>query len=338
MDIQRAVSLQSLNTFGLPARAEYFAQAQSVEDLKEAVAYAHRRNLPVFLLGGGSNILLTRDIPGLTIHICNTGFEVTKETNQYVWLSAGAGEVWHSLVLQCVEHGLGGIENLSLIPGRMGAAPIQNIGAYGVELKEVFDHLMAVHLPSGEVHTFTTDDCRFGYRDSVFKGKLKGQYAIYSVTLQLKKKPTLQLEYGTIQQTLEEMGIVNPSIKDVSAAVIRIRQSKLPDPNEIGNAGSFFKNPELSIATFENLKQQNPDIPYYPVSSEKMKVPAAWLIEQCGWKGKRIGNTGAHAKQPLVLVNYGNASGDEIQALAKQIQTSVEDRFGISLQPEVNII
>lgn len=338
MDIRHDVPLKQLNTFGLASKAEYFTEARSVPEIEEALHYAQSRKLPLFLLGGGSNILLTHDVPGLTIHIANQGKNVTTETDEHVWLQVGAGEVWHELVLYCIANGFGGIENLSLIPGRTGAAPIQNIGAYGVELRDVFDHLEAVHIPSGETHRFESVDCAFAYRDSVFKSKFKGQYAIATITLRLDKRHHFHTEYGTIQQTLDEMGVTSLSIKTISDAVIQIRQSKLPDPKEIGNAGSFFKNPELPRHTFLQLQADHPDVPNYALADGRVKVPAAWLIDQCGWKGKRFGNAGSHAKQPLVLVNYGGAKGEDILALAMEIQQSVEDRFGIPLQAEVNIV
>jgi UDP-N-acetylmuramate dehydrogenase len=253
-------------------------------------------------------------------------------------VKAGGGEVWHDLVLFCLQHNLGGIENLSLIPGTVGAAPLQNIGAYGVELKDVFEELEAVNLATGELHTFDKAACQFGYRESVFKHESRGQYIVASVTLRLRKEHQLNTSYGAIQTTLEEMQVQQPTIHDVSAAVCHIRRSKLPDPAQIGNAGSFFKNPEIPVLLYDVLKEKYPGMPAYPVSEAAVKVPAGWLIEQCGWKGKVIENYGVHKNQALVLVNYGGAHGEKLLALARDIIQSVQEKFGITLQPEVNIL
>jgi UDP-N-acetylmuramate dehydrogenase len=275
---------------------------------------------------------------GLVIKIDIKGIAVLEETDQSVLLEVGAGEVWHDLVVHTIEKGYSGLENLSLIPGTVGAAPMQNIGAYGVEIKETFDSLEALHLESGESRRFTNAECRFGYRESVFKHELKGQYIITSVRFRLSKMPVFHTSYGAIQDTLREMGVGELSVKAVSEAVCRIRRSKLPDPAQIGNAGSFFKNPEIPKAQYDALKAQYPDMPGYITSQDLVKVPAGWLIEQCGWKGKIVGDTGVHKLQALVLVNYGNAKGREIKALAEQVQQSVQERFGIRLTPEVNFL
>jgi UDP-N-acetylmuramate dehydrogenase len=339
MTITNDYSLQALNTFGIAARAEYFAQSTSLTDLSAFVREAQSREWPLFVLGGGSNVLFTRDVPGLTLHVGLRGIETVREDDRYTWLKTMAGEVWHHLVLHALEQGLGGIENLSLIPGYCGAAPMQNIGAYGVELQEVFEELEALELDTGRMRTFRLADCHFGYRDSYFKQEGKGRYIITSLTLRLtRQRHNINTTYGAIAETLTAMGVDESGIREVSEAVVRIRQSKLPDPKELGNAGSFFKNPELSTAQFEALKTANPDIPHYLLPDGRVKVPAAWLIEQCGWKGKRIGNTGAHARQPLVLVNYGGATGEEMWHLAQDIRDSVVQRFGVELQPEVNVI
>ena len=290
-------------------------------------------------LGGGSNVLLCNDYAGLVIRNAIRGKQIVHEDDDHVLLKVYSGESWHETVMYCVERNWGGIENLSLIPGTVGAAPMQNIGAYGVELEQVFDHLEAFNLHTFELEIFNKSQCAFGYRESVFKRQLKGQYFIYSVTFKLNKKPSIHADYGDIQAILNEKGLSaeTAGIKDVSDAVIHIRQSKLPDPKVLGNSGSFFKNPQITIEHFEALKLQFPDIKGYP-QNDGMKVPAGWLIEQCEWKGKRVGNTGSHAKQALVLVNYGGATGSEIFQLAQDIIQSVADKFSIHLEPEVNIV
>ncbi len=290
-------------------------------------------------LGGGSNVLLCNDYPGLLIRNAIKGLQIVHEDDDHVLLRVYSGESWHETVMYCVERNWGGIENLSLIPGTVGAAPMQNIGAYGVELEQVFDQLEALNLNTLELETFNKTQCAFGYRESVFKRQLKGQYFIYSVTFKLSKKPIIHADYGDIQAILNEKGLSaeTAGIKDVSDAVIHIRQSKLPDPKVLGNSGSFFKNPQITKEHFEALKLQFPDIKGYP-QNDGIKVPAGWLIEQCGWKGKRVGNTGSHAKQALVLVNYGGATGTEIYQLAQDIIKSVSDKFSIHLEPEVNIV
>jgi len=328
-------SLQAYNTFGLAARAENLVPVSSERGLKEALQLPYR---PIFLLGGGSNMLLTKDIKGLVLKNEIQGIKVLKKTKNIVTIAVGGGENWHQLVLWCIEKGYGGIENLSLIPGTVGAAPIQNIGAYGVELKDVFVKLEAIELASGQKKTFTKEACQFGYRDSIFKRTLKDQYCITKVYLQLSRQThQLNSSYGAIKTILAEKKIITPTIKDISEAVIHIRSSKLPDPAELGNSGSFFKNPEIGRVQFEALQQQFPNLVFYDLPSGQVKIPAGWLIEQCGWKGKRVGNTGAHTKQALVLVNYGGATGEEVVALAQQIIISVKEKFGITLTSEVNI-
>lgn len=338
MELTTDQNLLPYNTFGLSATCQAFAEVHTIDELREALATEQAKQLPLLILGGGSNILLTQDHPGLVIKNSIKGIAQVKEDDHHVWLKAYAGEVWHNLVMHTVDKGLGGIENLSLIPGQVGAAPMQNIGAYGVELVQVFEQLEALHIATGELHTFSKDECKFGYRESVFKHELKGQYVICSITIKLSKHPKPNTSYGAIADTLQEMGIENPTVKDISNAVIAIRQSKLPDPKELGNAGSFFKNPEISKEAFEVLHKAHPNVPHYPLESGLIKVPAGWLIEQAGWKGKRVGNTGSHAKQALVLVNYGNATGAEIWQLAMDIQASVKQQFNIIIDPEVNLI
>lgn len=328
------ISLKPYNTFGIEATAERFIAVNNLPQLRSVL----RTEQPALVLGGGSNMLLTQNVKGLVIKNEFEGIEIIEETNDFAIVKFGAGENWHQAVLWAIENGLGGIENLSLIPGTIGAAPIQNIGAYGVELQHVFVELQAVYLKSGRLKTFQKKDCKFGYRDSVFKRRLKGKCFIISVTLKLSKKHQINLNYGAIKTTLEEASIITPTIKNVSDAVIKIRSSKLPDPAELGNSGSFFKNPEISEQQFQQLLPTFPEMVHYRLSPTKVKIPAGWLIEQCGWKGKRVGNTGAHAKQSLVLVNYGNANGQEVKELAFKIQDSVKQKFGILLSPEVNII
>ncbi len=338
MKLQRNINLTAYNTFGINAYCDYFAEIFSVDDLLEIIHDTSLKPLPKLILGGGSNILFTQNFKGLVIKNSIKGIEKIKENEQHVFIKTCAGEVWHDLVQYAIANNYGGIENLSLIPGQVGAAPMQNIGAYGVEIESVFDTLEALDLQTGEIHIFDKQACKFGYRESIFKKEAKEKYCIVSVTFRLNKKPTLNTSYGAIQDTLKAMNITEPNVKTVSEAVIQIRTSKLPDPKILGNAGSFFKNPEITHEQFIQLQQQYPAIPHYPAADNKMKIPAAWLIEQCGWKGKRTGNTGSHAQQALVLVNYGNATGAEIKTLSEQIQQSVKEKFGIELIAEVNFV
>ncbi len=336
--LQKNVSLKPYNTFGIGAQAKLFTEVDTLTRLKSLLTdkgLAQERKL---ILGGGSNVLFTQDFDGLVIKISFKGIEKIREDDQYVWVRVGAGEVWHDFVQYCIEKDWAGVENLSLIPGTVGAAPMQNIGAYGVEIKEVFASLEALHNTLQEVHTFTKAQCAFGYRESIFKHEVKGQYTILNVTFRLNKQPQYNIAYGAIQQTLDAMKITELSIKAISDAVIRIRSSKLPDPKKIGNAGSFFKNPTVPNTHFEKIKVDYPHMPAYPMTEETTKIPAGWLIEQCGWKGKRQGEVGVHEKQALVLVNYGAGKGAEIKQLAHEIQDSVKARFDIMLTPEVNFI
>ncbi|MBW3466671.1 UDP-N-acetylmuramate dehydrogenase [Arthrospiribacter ruber] len=337
MEFQRNVSLLPFNTFGIDRSAKFFTTVQSESDVVAALKKAQSEDVPVIVLGGGSNILLTRDLDALILKIEIEGIEKIKEDENHVWIEVGAGVNWHHFVIVCIEKNWAGVENLSLIPGTVGASPMQNIGAYGIEIKEVFDHLTAVNRDTLDIEKFNWTQCEFGYRESVFKNKLKDKYIITKVCFKLNKNPVYHTEYGAIKDTLQEMGIEELNIKAISDAVIQIRQSKLPDPKEIGNAGSFFKNPSISKSEFERLQKEFPNIPGYPLP-EGVKVPAAWLIEQSGWKGKRLGQIGVHQKQPLVLVNYGGGDGAEIVDLSKQIQVSVLEKFGIHLSPEVNFL
>lgn len=338
MLVQSNVSLRHLNTFGLDADARYFVNVSSVDELTAVLRDPVWQGIPKFILGGGSNILLTQDIDALVIHPGIKGINVLEETEETVTLEVGAGEVWHDFVMHCVDNGYGGVENLSLIPGTVGAAPMQNIGAYGVEIKSVIESVEAVDIESGQKRVFSNAECEFGYRESIFKKALKHQYVITGATFRLSRKPVLNAAYGDVQKTLQEMGAENPTIRDISEAIMQIRRSKLPDPAEIGNAGSFFKNPEIPVAQFAQLRETFPEVPGYPVDAETVKVPAGWLIEQAGWKGYREGEIGVHARQALVLVNYGGGTGAQIKALAEKIQASVAERFGIRLNAEVNFI
>ncbi|MTI40860.1 UDP-N-acetylmuramate dehydrogenase [Fulvivirga lutimaris] len=339
MTIQKEVSLKSFNTFGLESHAALFMEVHSIAEMQSIITSETFKNNEVMILGGGSNILLTRDFNGLVIRNQIAGIEIISEDEDHVFVKVGGGEVWHEFVLHAIDHNWGGIENLSLIPGTVGAAPMQNIGAYGIEIKEVFESLTAVDLKTGETRLFNKQECQFGYRESIFKLEVKGQYFIADVTFKLtKSNHKINTSYGAIKDVLNERGISNPTIKDVSDAVISIRQSKLPDPKEIGNSGSFFKNPTIDKIDYEGLKIEFPDIPGYVVSDNEVKVPAGWLIEQCGWKGLKRGEIGVHKNQALVLVNYGGGKGNDIADLSKEIQQSVIDKFGIELTPEVNFI
>lgn len=334
--IEKNVSLKPYNTFGLAAQAKLMARVNSITNLQEILADANLKKEKRFILGGGSNILLTKNVDALVIKNEISGIELIEETEDAFLVKSGAGVVWHELVMHCIANGYAGIENLSLIPGNVGAAPMQNIGAYGVELKDVFHSLEAVEIATGNVETFTASDCEFGYRESVFKRKQKDQFVISSVSLKLNKKPSFNTSYGAIEEELQRLGVTSPTIQHVSRAVINIRQSKLPNPKELGNSGSFFKNPVVSTAKYEELQSKHANIPGYP-AGEQTKLAAGWLIEQCGWKGKVVGNTGSHAKQALVLVNYGNATGVEIFNLSEDIMKSVYNTFGVQLEREVNV-
>lgn len=336
--IQENISLRAYNTFGVDAKARFFREITTAADLREILSDRRWQSLPKLVLGEGSNILLTQDFPGLVLKMRIQGIVKTREDDDHVWLTVGAGENWHGFVLYCLAHQYAGVENLSLIPGTVGAAPMQNIGAYGVEINRVFDSLTAIRISDGREQIFHHADCHFGYRESVFKNQLKNQYIIASVTLRLNKKPQFHVEYGAIQQVLSENPHAELSIKVISDAVIKIRTQKLPDPKVIGNAGSFFKNPVISAESFKQIQALHPEIPHYPAHDGYFKIPAAWLIEQCHWKGHRHGDVGVHQHHALVLVNYGNGSGHEIQQLAKDIQASVKEKFSIEILPEVNII
>ncbi len=335
--LRENVFLKSLHTFHLPVYSKYLLDIQSEEALVEFLMDNVYSDLPLLVLGGGSNMLFTKDFEGIILRNKVEGVEVLRETEETVLVEVGGGENWHEFVLYCIDKGWGGLENLTLIPGSVGAAPIQNIGAYGVEQKACFRSLSAIHLKTGQKRTFTAKECQFGYRDSFFKRNGKGKYMICRVEYELSKIPQVNTSYGSIRDELANRKIDQPGIKEVSDVVADIRRSKLPDPDEIGNSGSFFKNPVIPQALFEEIKTQHPDIPSYPAGEGEVKLPAAWLIQTCGWKGERRGDAGVHKRQALVLVNYGDAKGKEIFQLAMDIQKSVEETFKIKLAPEVNI-
>ena len=336
MDIKKNISLQSFNTFGMNVNAQEFV---SIDSLKGLIDVLNTNPSHLFILGGGSNMLLTKDIDALVLHINLKGISVISTSNERVKVQVSAGESWHEFVSWCLSKDFGGLENLSLIPGNVGTAPIQNIGAYGVELKDRFVSCEAINIQTKELKIFSKDECEFGYRNSIFKHALKGEYIITSVVFELStENHSIKINYGAIESELQKNGINNPSIQEVSKAVISIRNTKLPDPKILGNSGSFFKNPMISYSKFEVLKSQFPLIPHYKVSEVDVKVPAGWLIETTGFKGKTFGNYGVHKKQALVLVNYGGASGENILNLSIQIQKAVKLIFDIDLESEVNIL
>jgi len=339
MQIHQDTSLLHFNTFGIEAKAANFCEITCIDDLIELKTKNILDPCKLLILGGGSNILFTEDYDGLVLKNSVSGINVLRENDNHVWVKVGSGVVWHNFVIHCIDNDWGGVENLSLIPGTVGAAPMQNIGAYGEEIKNVFESLEAFEISSGDMKIFDNATCDFGYRESIFKHKVKGEYIITSVTFRLSKSDhSLNISYGAIQETLEKNAISRPTIKDVSDAVIEIRQSKLPDPKKIGNAGSFFKNPTIDKIDYEALEAEFPTMPSYQLPGDQFKIPAGWLIEQCGWKGKKIGDIGVHENQALVLVNYGKGKGVEIKKLALEIQKSVSDKFGILLSPEVNFV
>jgi UDP-N-acetylmuramate dehydrogenase len=338
MKIIENYPLLNLNTFGLNIKAKYFTSINTVNELIEIKKTNEFKDLELLVLGGGSNILFTKDFDGLVILNNIKGKEIIVQNHHSVFLKIGAGENWHELVMYCVDKGWGGIENLSLIPGNTGTAPMQNIGAYGVEIKETFVELEALEILSGKIVKFNNSDCEFGYRESVFKNKMKNQYIILNITLELKKNPVFNINYGDVKTILENQNIKNPSIKDVSNAIISIRRSKLPDPKKIGNSGSFFKNPIVSLKKLKLIKNKYPKIISYKINENEFKIAAGWMIEIAGWKGKRFNNFGVHEKQALVLVNYGLANGMEIFNLSEKIILDIKNKFGITLEREVNII
>ena len=337
MEILENFSLKKYNTFGIEAKAKQFVAVHSTEELQQVLA--QHPNEKKFILGGGSNMLLTQDIDALVIHIDLKGKKIIDANDDFVWVEAQAGENWHEFVLWTIEQDFGGLENMSLIPGNVGTTPVQNIGAYGTEIKDTFVSCHAMHIATQEIKKFTNADCHFGYRESIFKNEVKGQFVITSVIFKLtKRNHHINISYGDITGELAKKGITQPTLKDVSNAVIAIRQSKLPDPKELGNSGSFFKNPILPKADFESIHKKFPEMRFFEVSATEVKVPAGWLIEQAGFKGKRFGDAGIHKNQALVLVNYGNATGQDIVAVSKKIQETIFNTFGIHIEAEVNII
>jgi UDP-N-acetylmuramate dehydrogenase len=335
LKIQQNISLKNYNTFGISVNAKRFIAVTSVYELQQLL----KTEKELFLLSGGSNMLLTKDIDALVVHIDIKGISIDKEDEKVVYLTVNAGEDWHKFVLWCISNDYGGIENLSLIPGNVGTCPIQNIGAYGVEVKDTITKVEGLEVETGKLVSFSNEACKFGYRNSIFKNTHKGKIILTSVGFKLtKKNHQLNTSYGAIDAELSLKKILKPTLKNVSDAIIAIRKSKLPDPKEIGNSGSFFKNPMISKELFLEIQKENPTIPNYPASKTQIKIPAGWLVEQSGFKGKRFGDAGVHEKQALVLVNYGNASGEEIHQLAKKIQATVYNNFQISLEIEVNVM
>ncbi len=336
--VSENISLKPHNSFNIDEPARYFVEVNSINELQKVLSDSRFKDIPFFVLGGGSNILFTKPFEGIVIKNAIMGIDVVKEDATNYYVKAGAGEMWHDVVMYCVNNNYGGLENLSLIPGNVGAGPIQNIGAYGVELKDCLYTVEAVNILDQSIKEFSNIQCKFGYRDSVFKKELKGKYIITAVTYKLDKQPQLNTSYGAIEKELEAQGVKQITIKDVSNAVCKIRGGKLPDPTDLGNAGSFFKNPEVACEKYESLKAIFDDIVAYPTTEGKMKLAAGWLIEYCGWKGKQIGDAGVHKMQALVLVNYGTATGKEIFQLSEKIIQDVKTTFGVELEREVNIL
>ncbi|MDD3004441.1 UDP-N-acetylmuramate dehydrogenase [Flavobacterium sp.] len=337
MELLQNFSLKNYNTFGIDALAKEFIAVHSVNELKTVLK--ENASKTKFILGGGSNMLLTKDIDALVIHVDLKGKKIVREDENHVWVESQAGENWHEFVLWTIDQNFGGLENLSLIPGNVGTTPVQNIGAYGTEIKDTFDSCQAMEISTQKMKTFSHSECNFGYRESIFKQEAKDQYIITSVVFKLtKKNHIIKTSYGDIIAELSNQNVAEPTLKDVSNAVIAIRKSKLPDPKELGNSGSFFKNPIVLKSDFEKIHANFPEMKFYEVSATEVKVPAGWLIEQAGFKGKRFGDAGIHKNQALVLVNYGNATGQEILAVSKDIQQTVFEKFGIHIEAEVNVI
>jgi UDP-N-acetylmuramate dehydrogenase len=338
LKIQNNISLKPFNTFGIDVNARYFIDINDIDTLQTLLTHPTWKNSPKLILGGGSNILFTKNFDGLVIKMNLKGIQKSSEDDQQIIFKVSAGENWHEFVTYCVNQNLGGIENLALIPGTVGAAPMQNIGAYGVELKSVLQNVFTLKMEDGSSALFSNQDCKLGYRDSIFKHSHKNQNIITHATFALNKNHLLHTEYGAIQSTLKTMNVENPNIRSIYDAVIKIRQSKLPDPKKMGNAGSFFKNPIVDQAAFSTLKNQYPNMPYFLEKNDHAKIPAAWLIEQCGWKGKRCDQIGVSPEHPLVLVNYGGGSGESIKQLADDISESVFQKFSVVLPMEVNVV
>lgn len=338
MKIEEHISLKPFNTFGFEVETHYFSEITNLSSLRQFLDYLPFLNCPLLIMGAGSNLLFTGDYEGCILKMSTKGIRFQKENEDTTLVTAEAGESWDTFVDQCVEKNLGGLENLALIPGNVGSSPIQNIGAYGVEMKDCFHSLEAIHIRTGRIKTFTRHECEFGYRSSIFKNEIKGQYIILSVTFRLTHNPVLNTSYGAIKAGLEELGITEPKIADVAKVVTNIRRSKLPDPKELGNAGSFFKNPTVSTFDYFRLKGTFENIVGFNQFDGTYKLAAGWLIEQAGWKGYRKGDAGVHSQQALILVNYGKATGQEILSLSKEIMQSVKEMFGIVLEAEVNVV
>lgn len=337
MNIRKDHSLLSYHTFGMDVKASCFVEYESVEELKCFLSERKLEDEKWLHMGGGSNLLFAGDYDGVVLHSAIKGYEVMEETEEAVLIKVGAGEVWDDFVAYAVEHQWYGAENLSLIPGEVGASAVQNIGAYGVEAKDLIVKVEALEVATGKECAFEQSECRYAYRESRFKKEWKGKYIITFVTYRLSKCPSFHLEYGNVRSELEKQGC-EVSLENVRKTIIAIREAKLPDPKIQGNAGSFFMNPVVPRMHYERLLSQYPDLPHYPVDDDWVKVPAAWMIDRCGWKGKQLGRAGVHDKQALVLVNCGGATGDEVMALAREIQQSVKTRFGVEIVPEVNYI
>ncbi len=337
LQFEKNVDLLAHNTFGISAIAREFARIDQPEHVQEALEYVRQSKNNHLVLGGGSNILFTQDVDAIVLQNRLFGIELDKEDDMHVYVRVAAGENWHNFVLHCIRHKWAGVENLSLIPGCVGASPMQNIGAYGVEMSSILDYVEAVNIHTSEKHTFSLNDCELGYRESIFKRKEKGNWFITHVGFKLNKRPVFHIEYGAIADELDKMEIDTLSIKHISQAVIAIRSSKLPDPNVLGNAGSFFKNPTVDLSVLRAIQAHDEKIPFYPVNENTVKIPAGYMIEHAGWKGKRVGNCGVHEKQALVLVNYGGATGKEIFTLSGDIMTDVNNKYGIELEREVNV-
>ncbi len=338
MELLKNHSLLTHNTFGVDVKAKYFIPVISTADLPAILDFIQANDSRVLVLGEGSNILFTKDFDGIILHMQIEGIHVVKEDDEYYWVKAGGGIQWHELVMNTLQAGMTGLENLSLIPGTVGAAPVQNIGAYGAELRDVMEALEAFDLTTGEKIYFKNEECEFGYRDSIFKNELKGRFLITNVVFRLNKKPGFNLSYEPLRKKILKSGKGDLTADDISSAVMEIRRNKLPDPTITGNAGSFFKNPIVDNSFWENLRKTHTSIPGHPVTDTHVKIPAAWLIEQCGWKGKRFEHAGVHDQQALVLINTGSATGAEILSLSKKIQSSVKSKFGIALSPEIRIL
>lgn len=333
--IEECISLTPYTTFGVPVSVRFFAEATTFSELAMILNIFKENPLPKVVLGGGSNLLFTEDFNGIVVYPNLIDIVVERFDEDHVWVKAEAGVNWDAFVGLCVQMGWGGIENLSLIPGNVGACPVQNIGAYGVEVKDVIDKVEAIEMATGEVHAFTNDECRFSYRDSIFKHEAKDRYVIVAVTFKLNKHPELKIKYADVEEEVRQLGSL--TVENVRRAIIRIRKRKLPDPEHYGNAGSFFKNPIVPQRTYRAIKEAFPEIPSYPAGEGRVKIPAAWLIETAGWKGKREGDVGSYPSQPLVLVNYGKATGAEVLQFAKSIKQSVKEQFDIDLEMEVNV-